>query len=125
VRTSGSINALKVIELLDALRLKHPTVPITLVLDNARYQHCKLVMEHAGNQDIELLFLPAYSPNLNLIERLWKLTKKKCLNNRYYRSFDAFCAAIDACMESFEKDCRDELASLMTLNFQFFTSHKL
>jgi len=38
---------------------------------------------------IELLYLPAYSPDLNLIERLWKLTKKKCLTNRHYPNFRA------------------------------------
>jgi len=45
-------------------------VPITFVLDNARYQKCKLVWELAESLDIELLYLPPYSPNLNIIERL-------------------------------------------------------
>lgn len=124
VRTAGNISAPTVVELLDAIHARHPGQAITLILDNARYQHCRLVMEHAAAKDIELLFLPAYSPNLNLIERLWKLTKKKCLNNRYYRTFGEFCAAIDACLDGFAKDDRLELASLMSLNFQFFTSHK-
>ncbi|MDQ3089454.1 MAG: transposase, partial [Acidobacteriota bacterium] len=55
-----------------------PEVPITVVLDNARYQRCRLVQTHAATLKIELLFLPPYSPNLNLIERLWKFVKKKC-----------------------------------------------
>ena len=46
--------------------------PITLVLDNARYQHNAAVKALAGHLGITLLFLPSYSPNLNLIERLWK-----------------------------------------------------
>ncbi len=47
------------------------TLPITVVLDNARYQRCLLVQQTACDLGIELLFLPPYSPNLNLIERPW------------------------------------------------------
>ena len=54
-------------------------VPTTIVLDNARYQRCKLVIAKAEEVGIELLFLPPYSPNLNLIERLWKFVKKEVL----------------------------------------------
>lgn len=58
--------------------------PITFVLDNARYQQCRLVKDLAHQLNIDLLFLPAYSPNLNLIERLWKFVKKQCLYSKYY-----------------------------------------
>lgn len=54
-------------------------IPLTIVLDNAKYQRCEKVIEYAKELGIELLFLPTYSPNLNLIERLWKFVKKKCL----------------------------------------------
>ena len=57
---------------------------------NARYQHCKLVQNYAKELNIELLFLPSYSPNLNIIERLWKWVKKDCLYCKYYEKFDAF-----------------------------------
>ena len=57
-----------------------------LVMDNARYQRCDKVMDKAKELGIDLLFLPPYSPNLNLIERLWKFTKKQCLYNRYYET---------------------------------------
>lgn len=56
--------------------------PITLVLDNARYQRCDLVQTLARSLRIELLYLPSYSPNLNLIERLWRFVKKECLAAR-------------------------------------------
>lgn len=53
--------------------------PITLILDNARYQKCQLIFDKANELGIELLYLPAYSPNLTLIERLWRLVKKEVL----------------------------------------------
>jgi len=124
VRTSGTISASNVTELLNLIRAKHAEIPVTLVMDNARYQHCKEVVAHAGAKDIELLFLPAYSPNLNLIERLWKLTKKKCLTNRFYRTFAEFCTGIDTCLERMQTDYKPELASLLSNNFQFFPFHK-
>ena len=73
------INAQSVCELLYKLAALGLNMPITLVLDNARYQKCALVMEVAQTLDIELLYLTTYSPNLNLIERLWKFVKKQCL----------------------------------------------
>jgi len=53
-------------------------VPVTLVMDNARYQRCNVVREFAESLNIELLFLPSYSPNLNLTERFWKFVKNQC-----------------------------------------------
>ena len=73
-------------------------MPITLVLDNARYQKCPIVRELAEKLTIEFLYLPAYSPNLNLIERLWKFVKKKCLYSKYYTEFSDFKRAITDCL---------------------------
>jgi transposase len=90
------INASSVCGLLNRIReVTGGKIPITLVLDNARYQRCALVVELAAKLKIELLFLPSYSPNLNLIERLWKWVKKDCLNCKYYRCFDEFKEAIN------------------------------
>jgi transposase len=94
-------------------------------MDNARYQHCNAVKAHAAKLGIELLFLLPYSPNLNLIERVWKLTKKKCLTNKYHRDFKAFRTAIDQCLDDFEDRLKSDLKSLLALNFQFFPNHKL
>jgi transposase len=121
LRTEGNINALSVCELLEMIRTKHPDIALTLVMDNARYQRCALVSAKAAELGIELLFLPAYSPNLNLIERLWKLVKKRCLTNRYYESFADFRHAIDSCLHDLTTNASHELHSLLTLNFQFFS----
>jgi transposase len=94
--------------------------PITLVLDNARYQHCALVMDLAKSLNIQLEFLPSYSPNLNLIERLWKFTKQQVLYGRHYATFQEFCAAIDGCLAKIPTQHREKLKSLMTHNFQTF-----
>jgi transposase len=94
--------------------------PITLVLDNARYQHCALVMNLAKSLNIHLQFLPSYSPNLNLIERLWKFTKKEVLYGRHYATFLEFRAAIDRCLAKIPTEHREKLQSLMSHNFQTF-----
>lgn len=68
------------------------------MLDTARYQRCKLALEKAAESGIELLFLPPYSPNLNLIERLWKFVKKEVLYSKYYDNFEKFKVAITECL---------------------------
>jgi hypothetical protein len=90
------INHLSVTELLDRTREIHKDsdVPISIFLDNAKYQRCNAVIERAAILNIELMFLPSYSPNLNLIERLWKWVKKDCLNCKYYSKFSEFKTAM-------------------------------
>lgn len=66
------INAESVCLLLSKIAISYAGEMITIVLDNARYQKCALVMQHAAALKIELLFLPSYSPHLNLIERFWR-----------------------------------------------------
>ena len=75
----GYINALSVCELLQKLHDLFRHLPIVVMMDNARYQRCALVEETARKLGIQIIFLPPYSPNLNLIERLWKFVKKKAL----------------------------------------------
>jgi len=120
ITNDSYINARSVCHLLLKLRLLFPDDPLSLVLDNARYQRCRLVLDVAAALEIELLFLPPYSPNLNLIERLWKFVKKECLATQYYPSFDTFKAAITTCLAHTQDTHKDKLATLLTLNFQTF-----
>ena len=117
------ITSVQVCELLRAIAQKS-TRPITLVLDNARYQRCNLVMTLAAELKIELLFLPPYSPNLNLIERLWKLVKKECLYNIYYGNFVLFRGAIQNFLSTMNQTHQQKLNSLLMLNFQTFTEEQ-
>ena len=95
-------------------------VPLTLFLDNARYQRCALVQAHAQALGIELEFLPSYSPNLNLIERYWRWIKQQCLRAKYHADFEAMKATIQKTTATAHNDYAKELASLLTWNFQTF-----
>ena len=115
------INAESICELLLKLANLGLTVPIILILDNARYQKCKLVDEYAKALKIELCYLPAYSPQLNLIERLWKFVRNDCLYSKYYEDFADFKLAISNCIGTANTERKEKLDSLLTLNFQSFS----
>ena len=121
VTNNAYINAESVCELLRKIAKEHLTGTVTLVLDNARYQKCALVQSLADSLGIELLYLPSYSPNLNLIERVWKFTKKHCLNSKYYGDFQAFSLAISNFLGNAHLQHRDEMCSLLTHKFQDFS----
>ncbi|PSB13403.1 IS630 family transposase, partial [Phormidesmis priestleyi ULC007] len=114
VTNDAYINAQRVCELLRKLAVLELSLPITLVLDNARYQKCALVTELAQSLEIELLYLPPYSPNLNLIERLWKFVKKQCLYSTYYADFAQFKTAISHGLDQCHTTHKQELDSLLT-----------
>ena len=82
VSNHAYINAESVRALLRQVAAAGLPGPIMLVLDNARYQKCQVVQALAASRGMELPYLPSYSPNLNLIERLWKFVKKECLGCR-------------------------------------------
>ena len=101
------------------------TGPITLVLDNARYQRNVAVQALAEQLGIRLLFLPSYSPNLNLIERLWKFIKRRALYGRYHPTFAEFQAAIQETLDGLPTTYAEPLKTLMTLNLQQFENISL
>jgi transposase len=120
VTNHGYINAGSVCELLAKVAAARLPGEVTLVMDNARYQRCELVKGEAERLGIELLFLPGYSPNLNLIERLWKFVKKEVLGARSLPTYEAFTQAIDGCLDELPTKHKAQMGTLLTLNFQLF-----
>jgi transposase len=120
VTTDTYITATEVCALLRHLAALNFGVPLTVVLDNARSQRCAQVVMLAASLQLELGFLPPYSPNLTLIERLWKFVKKQCLYSTYYADFAAFKTAIVRCLAQTQTTQRTALNSLLTLRFQLF-----
>jgi transposase len=118
VKNDAYVNSLTVMDLIKNVRSYYKKQKVTLAMDNASYQRCKAVMEYARENDVELLFLPSYSPNLNLIERLWKFVKKNALNNNYYGNFKLFKKSIENCLENLGTKFKKEVESLMSLKFQ-------
>jgi len=94
VREYGTLNQESMIDFLRKLQTLNPGKKLHIILDNARYQHVQAVMETAKELGIHLKYLPAYSPNLNLIERYWGYLKKNVLENKYYETFEKFKEAI-------------------------------
>ena len=125
VTNTTVVNTDTMCELLRAVAARGLVGPVTLVLDNARYQRNDAVRGRARELGIELLFLPSYSPNLNLIERLWRFTKRKAVYGKYHPTFADFRAAIQAVLDGAATTHADRLASLMTLNFQEFENVSL
>ncbi len=120
VTNTTVVNTDTMCDLLRAVAARNLRGPVTLVLDNARYQRNDVVKGVAKELGIELLFLPAYSPNLNLIERLWRFAKRNAISGKYHPSFADFRAAVQDVLDGVETTHADGLASLMTLHFQEF-----
>jgi transposase len=120
VTNTTVVNTETMCELLRKIAALGLSGPITLVLDNARYQRNAVVQSLAKQLGITLLFLPSYSPNLNLIERLWKFIKRRSLYGRYHPTFAGFRAAIEETIDGLSTTHAEQLKTLMTLNFQQF-----
>jgi transposase len=120
VVNEGSVTAETVCELLRQIAAAGLRTPITLVLDNARYQHCVLVTSLAATLGIDLLYLPSYSPNLNLIERVWRFVRKRSLNSIYYDSFERFKSGIGSCLDNLTTTYKSEVKTLLVHRFQTF-----
>jgi transposase len=120
VVSGEAVNSETTIDLFNAIEAQYPlALTIYIILDNARYYHSKQMKEYLASSSsrIKLIPLPSYSPNLNLIERLWHFFKKKVLYNQYYEKFKDFEKAV---MKFFTNigNYRDELSTIMSAEFQ-------
>lgn len=123
VMNDSYLNADSVCEGLKILRENNKDKWIYVILDNAAYQRCKKVKAFAADMNINLIFLPSYSPNLNLIERLWKFLRNKILANKYYCSFKDFFNTVQDFLEHIHEKFYEELSSLLSFNFQCLDSN--
>lgn len=114
-----SVNAQSTIALFDKMQLHQPKGILHVIADNARYYRSKLVGEYLmGNPRVNLIFLPSYSPNLNIIERLWRFYKKEILYDTYYKTFNQFKKSTLLFFENI-KNYEDQLVTLLRDKFYF------
>jgi len=113
-----SVNADSIIDLYKAALEKHPEAEsIYIITDNARHYLSKKLRQWVEDTKIKQIFLPPYSPNLNLIERLWKFLRKNIINTKFYQTkheFETRCS--NSLTTLLVIGCK--LESLLTLNFR-------
>jgi transposase len=118
--TQESVDANAIAFYLFKVRNKIKHGKITLVLDNAQYQKTEHVLKTAQDLGIELLYLPVASPNLNIVERLWKFAKKTFVANNIFESLEGLKTHLINCFSSLKKKYKSDLRSLLTPNLQYF-----
>jgi SAM-dependent methyltransferase len=119
VTNDSYITACEVCELFRKIAKVYAGKTVFAVLDNARYQKCAVTRELAEQLGINLVFIPPYSPNLNLIERLWKFVKGK-LRSRYYNQFEVFREQIDSIINSTDNLNKEIVDKLIGEKVQLF-----
>ena len=119
VTNDSYIKATTVCDMLRKISEEYREKNVHIILDNARYQKCKAVTSLAEELHITLHYIPPYSPNLNLIERLWKFVKGE-LRTKYYNDFDVFRETIDAIIESTSKENKEKISQLIGQKVQLF-----
>lgn len=120
-REEDRITSSAMIRLFDDIATANPqATEIRVVLDNARYNHSKEIKEYLKQKDcrIKLIYLPAYAPNLNLIERFWFFMKKEVLFNKTWPDFATFQEEFRRFFNRLD-DYADKLKSLITPKFHF------
>jgi transposase len=122
LREDMCINAQSTLALYKQIEAQNPDKEkIYIICDNARYYKNKALQEALNDSKIQQIFLPAYSPNLNLIERLWKFMRKKVIDSYFYRHFDEFRQKILHFFQHIHL-YKQELDSLISWNFHIPTS---
>lgn len=113
-----TVNKFSTIRMLERLKSEHPTGKIYLILDNATYYHAKEVKAWVKkHRRFKLIYLPSYSPNLNLIERLWRFFHQKVLWNHYFETMGQFKTASLEFFENLDIH-KKELDTLLADNFR-------
>jgi len=113
------ITATEVCEFLRKIAAEYVEKTIFVVFDNARYQRCAAVRGLAQELGIQLVFIPPYSPNLNLIERMWKFVKNG-LRSKYYDQFDIFKEKIDSIVDTTHTSNFEVINRLIGRGIQLF-----
>ena len=113
------ITSVEICDLLRKIAMEYAGNPIYVILDNASYQKALLVQELAVQLGISLVYIPSYSPNLNLIERFWKFAKNR-LRTKYYDKFDVFQETIDSIISSSDKENKPLIDKLIGDKVQLF-----
>lgn len=119
---ADKVDADNIASFLCHLRKRHPEkCKIHIIWDNAKYHTDEAIQAFAKDLAIELHYLPPYSPNLNPIERLWKIMHEKVSANQYYETLSNFA---DATLNFFRTIGRNKslLKSRITDNFQILHS---
>lgn len=124
VTNTTYITATEICQMLRTIASEYTGKKIHIVLDNAKYQKCDMVTSLAKELAIELVFLPPYSPNLNLIERLWKFTKGK-LRVKYYSDFKTFKDTIDSIISGADNIFKEQISRLLGEKVQLFDQLEL
>ena len=120
-----SVNAESTRDVYQSALERHPEASVIYIIsDNARYYHNKKLKEWVNGTKIKLIFLPPYSPNLNLIERLWKFLRKKVINTGFYRTKEKFRQAVKDFFDNIG-NYKEELESLLTLKFRLCNSQTI
>jgi len=126
VREDETLDAISTIAFLKKIEESYPLMNrIYVFCDNAGYYRNKNVTEYLKTSKIEMRFLPPYSPNLNPIERLWKLMYELIMYNKYYEKFQKFRDEVLAFLEGLSdppKALLDILRSRITDNFHIVGS---
>lgn len=113
-----TINAQSIMSFMDKIREKYGTKTVHLILDQSGYNKSLLLPEHAAKRNIKLHFLPPYSPNLNPIERLWKVMNEKVRNNRFFKGAKDFKDAINHFFDDILPSSGTDLDGRINDNFQ-------
>jgi transposase len=121
VHETGCVNAQSTRQLYEQLLAAHPGQRVYVVCDNARYYKNQELTAWLADKPLVQVFLPPYSPNLNLIERLWKFLRQKIINATFYRPKGQFRQAVLGFFHRLD-EFGHQLASLLTLNFHLLDS---